>query len=47
MEAAYNTSIAAQKKVTARGYQDMPKEQYIEWLKSIDREKEKLKQASN
>ncbi len=44
---AYNNMVAAQQKVNQTGYQDMPKEQYIRWLKSIDREKQKMKQSTN
>lgn len=47
LEQAYNNMATAQQKVNETGYQDMPKEQYIEWLKSIDREKQKIKQTSN
>ena len=33
----------AQQKVNDLGYQDMPKEQYIQWLQSIEIEKAKQK----
>ncbi|MDI9365087.1 MAG: hypothetical protein QM541_09065 [Flavobacterium sp.] len=36
----------AQKKVNNLGYQDMPKEQYLQWLQSIETEKAKRKQPS-
>ncbi len=41
LEQAYYTMVAAQQKVDATGYQEMPKEQYLEWLKSIEAEKQK------
>ncbi len=43
LEEAYNKMKEEQQKINATGYQDMPREQYISWLKSIDREKEKIK----
>ena len=44
LQALYDTAMAAQQKVNDRGYQEMPEKQYMAWLKSIDREKQKLKQ---
>lgn len=46
LEQAYNNMVAAQQKINETGYQDMPKEQYIEWLKSVDREKAKNNKTS-
>jgi len=36
--------LAAQQKVNNLGYQDMPKEQYLQWLQSIEIEKAKRQQ---
>ena len=44
LQALYDAAMAAQQKVNDRGYQEMPEKQYMAWLKSIDREKQKLKQ---
>jgi DNA primase len=41
LQAAYNKMIALQQKLTERGYQDMPAQQYKDWLKSIELEKQK------
>lgn len=38
---AYLDMVAAYEKVDGRGYQDMPKEAYQAWLKTIDKEKKK------
>lgn len=47
LEQAYIDMVAAQEKVNQTGYQDMPEEQYILWLKSVDKEKQKIKQKAN
>lgn len=41
LQAAYNNMIVEQQKITERGYQDLPEQQYKEWLKSIELEKQK------
>ena len=38
---AYLDMLAAYDKVDGMGYQDMPKEAYQKWLKTIEREKKK------
>ena len=43
LSAAQKQMVAAQHKVTNRGYQDMPNEQYLQWLQSIEYEKKKQK----
>jgi hypothetical protein len=41
LQSTYNNMMAAQQKVNERGYQDMPEQQYKDWLKSIEAEKQK------
>jgi hypothetical protein len=41
LQAAYNNMLAAQQKIATLGYQDMPEQQYRQWLKSIELEKKK------
>jgi hypothetical protein len=41
LQQAYERMLIAQEKVNKTGYQDMPKEQYEQWLQSIDEEKKK------
>ena len=43
LQTAFLNSQTAQEKVNQLGFQDMPKEQYEQWLKSIEREKKKQK----
>ncbi len=43
LQAAFLSSQAAQEKVNQLGFQEMPKEQYEQWLKSIEQEKKKQK----
>ena len=43
LQNAYNNAMTAMQKVNATGFQEIPKEQYLQWLKSVEIEKEKQK----
>jgi hypothetical protein len=43
LQQAQAVMLKAQEKVNNLGYQDMPKEQYLQWLQSIEIEKAKHK----